>query len=124
MKDYKQRTEDFIETINEVISDPLMFPEYKGGKFELKYNVQVRRAVCDLVFKEDESIHSIMHSACVFAAATSNDVDSFYERCYWQILRYILFSEDAINNNEEGGYPNILSLKTLASEGLNKISNK
>lgn len=117
---YKEKTEEFIKDLNLLLSDTILFPEYNGGKFVLKFNIQDRKATCDLIFEENDLIHSIMHKTCVWPDNDSVDLESFYKQCYWQVLRYLLFSEDYVNN-KENGYPNVLSLKTLAYTGLDKL---
>ncbi len=121
MNHYKEKTEEFIKDLNIIISDPMLFPERKSVvKFILEFSngmIDEKDAVkCYFGFREDEVKHEIMSTS-----QTGGDLDSFYHRCYWQIFRNVLFTEDSVfEASVEFNMPRkvFLSFKTLAYKGL------
>jgi len=119
MRTYKEKLEGIIEDFNSILSDRMMFPEYKGGEFKLEIGDKTEDEVTVLIsFKEgDESWYILRRDG------VKND-DKFYGYCYGIFLRQMLFSVDSVGELKDPStdhYINFLTISTLADSGLDKI---
>ena len=101
-----------------------MFPERKDGNLKLTFKQYGKGLSCDLLYIEEELTHVIIFQSAHFPDEISHEsLNEFYKTCYWKIMRYILLSVDSLGN-DQNGYPDVLSFRTLSYEGLKKIRER
>jgi hypothetical protein len=117
--DYKTKIEELVSDMNQLISDPMMFPTQRGGRFISVFTTVNDTQRVYVAFKEGNVEHSIYASGNIGGMSE----DEYYTNVYFRVLRNLLFSEDMLTT-KESGWPSMLSLKTLANEGLQKLINE
>jgi len=126
MKDYKKKIEDLVEELNLVISDPMVFPEQRGNRFELTIDdgiVSENGADVDYIeghlrFIDGDKNHAVMR----LRGRGSLD---FYRDFYLRAFRALFLTIDyVIPADEVNGTPQMafLNFKTLATEGLKSLN--
>lgn len=119
---YARKIKFLVYELNTQISDVLLFPNYNGGKFQVRIRTNNVRWECDFNFIEnDEKL--VIFSRKIEPSSFIGKGD-FLKMCFSGIFRAILFTEDSIGklrSASTGEDINCLSIKTLATEGLNQI---
>lgn len=119
---YYRKTKFLIFELNNQISNILLFPNYNGGKFQVRIRTNNVKWECDFNFVEgDEKLVIFSRKMEPSFVIHKND---FFKMCFNEIFRAVLFTEDSVGRLKSasmGENINCLSFKTLAKEGLNKI---
>ncbi len=124
--DYREKLETFIGELNEMLSDDLLFPDKRTGRFELTIkegliggeNGETYDAVAIyLFFKEGGVSHPI------YIRKHRESTKEAFSMAYREIFRQAFCLKDGIGvaTDNFGCKINFLSFQTLISSGLDKL---
>ena len=118
---YKEKLEEFIKDLNNLLSDTYLFPEQKRGRFWLSINDSITGLVIDLWFKENGINHVIYHRA--HGKSQGINHEQYFGQAYLEIFRNAFLAVDCVNKLQDGNerMVNVLSFNTLLTSGLEKL---
>lgn len=128
---YKQKLTEFVDDLNLLASDTMIFPNQREGKFFLNINEtgileftgrRFVRVYLNLSYKDLDLTHPIFIKSGAFAEDTG--VDDFYKKMYYEIFRFSFLAKDSVGFLNGLGTVNTLSINTLLTTGLEKIKTQ
>lgn len=127
--DYKQRLIDYVEDLNLILKDVVSFPKRDERSFYLqiddkKLNDFHYGIKLFVIFTDRGHKHTVYHNKANFIGDTDMNINFFYKRAYYELLKNSLFAVDCIGKikeDETGRELNYLSFTTLFNSGLETI---
>lgn len=127
----KERTEDFLFTLNAVCFCPYLFPSKKqrnhGEGFVLEYKEEKIGGI-RIFFIEGKKRHPIFVRTWDCSYMSDEDfyrsLEDKWKTAWKDLIRHILLADDCIGKLKDASTDadlNILSFKTIAHEGLKHI---
>lgn len=122
---YKNKLIEFIQDLN-CILDYSVFSNRTIGRFVLEideFNIEVDHCIkISLRFIDGDKYHLFYYRK--YITYSDVDIDSFFRTSYFDILVYGIMSNDSVGLLSDAIYNNhinVISFKTLLSEGLSKL---
>lgn len=120
---YRARLLQFVDDLNYIAKDECLFPQRDG-----EFVITIKDGMCNVSGTDADVARVFLsyndrHTSHPIFIKDVMDEDGF-KRAYYEVMRGMLLYEDAVGKIKDGatGMPiNILSGKTLLSEGLKKL---
>lgn len=125
--EYKEKLDDFINTLNVILSDEMLYPKQNLGRFALEYNERIDNETdklncfLGLYFKENGLNH------CIYIRRFNtykSELNHALRIVYLEIMRAAFLSIDCVGELKDASDNKIsvLSFQTLMSTGLEKLN--
>jgi len=123
---YRARILDFVDDLNYIAKDHLLFPE-RIGEFEISIKDGMKNdngkeidcARIYLFYKDKDMSHPVFIKDIID--------ESGFKMAYYEILRYGILGIDSVGQMKDASTDlpiNILNFRTLLSEGLKQLKSK
>lgn len=126
----KEKVVTFIENLNGIIAGREALENKQLGRFVLHTINMINRVQVSVLYKENNKHHLIFDKSLNienFEGDQADIVNSFYQQAYLELLRMSILLEDSVGNFKDAVTQlpiDVLSFKTLITEGLEKLTHK